>query len=113
MKAWPWEIVETLAIFGGMMAGFFAILAIYGLFLWLKDQIIFLYRRHKDKTFAKKAPKPCCWCIQCGSWHTSEPERDRGFCCIWDKWTASNEGCTMGYLRTKEEYKKEEQRIKE
>lgn len=112
MNTWPWEIVETLAIFGGMMAGFLAILVIYGLFLWLKDQIIFRYKRHKDKRFAEKCPKPRCYCIQCEYWHASELTRDTGLCCIWEKWTSANEMCARGYLRSKEEYKNEEWRIK-
>ena len=113
MSAWPWEIVETLAFIGIITTGICVSTLIYMLWLYVRANVIFLYKRHKDKTFAKKAPKPRCWCIQCEYWHASEPARDRGLCCIWEKWTSANEMCARGKLRTKEEYEDEERRIKE
>ena len=113
MNSLPRELIEPLAAIGLAALSFVLILAILGLFLWLKDQIIFWCKRYKDKKFAQKCPKPRCNCIQCGNWYTSEPDRERGLCAVWDKWTAANESCTRSYLRTQEGYEHEELRIKE
>lgn len=113
MNAWPWEIVETLALIGIFTTGIFVATLIYMLWLYVRANVIFYYKRYKDKHFAEKCPKPRCYCIQCEYWHASESTRDTGLCCIWEKWTSANEMCARGYLRSKEEYKNEELRINE
>lgn len=113
MSLLPYEVIETLAVLGLGVTGLAVGLVIYMIYLWFKDQIIFHYKRYKDKHFAQKCPKPRCNCIQCGNWYTSEPSRERGLCAAWDKWTAANESCTRSYLRTKDGYEHEECRIKE
>ena len=112
MSLLPYEVIEALAALGLGAAGLIAGLWIYIIYQWLKDQIIFHYKRYKDKHFAQKCPKPRCYCIQCEYWHTSESNRETGLCCIWEKWTSANEMCARGYLRSKEEYKNEKWRIK-
>jgi len=113
MSSLPPCVIELFAALGLAVTGLTAGLTFYCLFLWLKEQIIFCVKRHKDKKFAQKCPKPRCNCIQCGNWYTSEPSRERGLCAAWDKWTAANESCTRSYLRTKDGYEHEECRIKE
>lgn len=111
MSEIPQEVVELFAMLGMSIAGLIAIFAIYGLFLWLKDQIIFWCKRYKDKHFAEKCPKPPCHCVQCEYWHASETSRETGLCCVWEKWTSANELCARGYLRTRKGYEDEEWRI--
>ena len=111
MRLLPYEVIEALAALGLGVVGLIAGLLIYMLYLWLKAQIIFRYKRYKDKHFAEKCPKPRCYCIQCEYWHAADSTRETGLCCIWEKWTSANEMCARGYLRSKEEYKNEEWRL--
>jgi hypothetical protein len=107
----PRDWLITFAGIGITISGFaiFALLA--SLFVVIKEKIIFVLKRYRDKHYVKIPIKPKCYCVQCDYWHRSNQVMDSGPCEIWDKWTSADETCSRGKLRTEQQYKNEEYRM--
>ena len=108
------NIPDWLIIFAGigfMTSGFIIFVFLACMFVTIKEKIIFVLKRYRDKHYVKIPIKPKCYCVQCDYWHRSNQVMDSGPCEIWDKWTNASETCSRGELRTKENYEYEEFRM--
>lgn len=104
------DTLKAFAAIGILALAGMAVLIIFGLYSWLKENVIFWYKKYKDKHRFDGPPKGKCYCVQCEYWHTDNPNRESGLCTIWEKWTADNELCYRGVVRDIQGYKDEKWR---
>lgn len=111
MDNMPKDWLIAFAGIGIAAIGLTLIVFVASLFVVIKEKIIFLSKRYRDKHFLEHPPKPKCYCVQCDYWYCSNQKMDTGPCAIWDKWTSADETCSRGILRTEQQYKNEEYRM--
>lgn len=104
-------IIKLFAVIGFGVTFVMVCVLIMSFVMWLKEQFIFLKKRRRDRHRGEGAPVAKCRCEGCGNWRTYDKERKSGLCDEWGKYTDRFEFCYRGYLRTKQEYEKEEWRL--
>lgn len=106
------EFYAIFAFIGAGTVGCIVVLIFSGLWQFFSSKIQYWKSKYKDAHRFDGAPKAKLYCVQCGHWKTSNPDKDCGLCDIWEKWTRDSEFCARSYPKNETDYEYEEWRIR-
>ena len=108
------ELAEPLAMIGLFTLALVIFVVIANIYVETKKRIELSIKKYRDRHKYEKPPTAKCYCIACGLWYADSEERLSGRCRSWDGYhTSPDEFCARGYLRSDNEYKDEEWRLKD